>query len=101
MFVVLTLESDSVFVEIPSANKFKLVTIVSIDESDVYVLGDFVERSFVDGRSVGLIGMGNQVHKHYIPINIRRHTLGIKLVSHSFTPYRPKKNTKLILHFRK
>lgn len=105
MFVVLTLSTDSIFVEIPSLSKYKYVALLKIVTSQkssvpVYVSGDFVESSFVEGKRVGLIGTSEVQQKAYIPINIRRNTLGIKLTSSDFASFTGS-NTKLILHFKK
>lgn len=107
MFVIVTLSSDSIFVEISSLAKYKFVTLVKLSydnetKETVYVLADFVEKSFVGGKMLGLIGVGGVgvQNKLYIPINIRRHTFGIRLVNEKLEAYNPKLAT-IILHFRK
>lgn len=106
MFVVLSMSSsDWIFVEIHSIKNYKYVALVnmSIPEeqpSTVYVLGDFTEVSYVEGRYVGLIGTSGTRKPCYIPINIRKNYLGIRLTSGSLEPYKPS-YAKLTLHFKK
>jgi hypothetical protein len=103
MFVVLNSEASVIHFDLSGHSNYSYVTLVEFTCSEsgrVYVLADFVHKSFVDGKSIGLLGISGVVDKYYVPINIRRQTLGLTLVSEDLNIVKPRK-CQTILHFKK
>ena len=96
MFVVLHVKEGLCYFEAPGIDKYSQVALVevtlleeskdtkvikkAVDHTEVqYVLGDFVEHSYINQACVGVVGVRTTDNTHYAPIKLRRITLSIRL----------------------
>ena len=61
------------------------------------MLGDFVERSYIKGTCVGVVGVKG-TSTLYVKLDTRRDTLTLKLADENLAPVL--ENTRVTLHFK-
>lgn len=99
--MIINLTSSSHFVEVTDVAQYNYVALVKSNmDNSMYLLGDFVGKSYVGCVRIGLIGISGIDQNLYIPINIRRNVLGFQLVSKSLEKAKSI-NCEVVLHFKK
>lgn len=103
MFLVVDVTQGQARLEVEALTRYTHVSLVDIfpkPNKKLMVLGDFVELSIIGSQSMGLVGVSGAPFQTYIPINNRRNTVTLSIVSAKDLSHESTINNRLVLHFK-
>lgn len=103
MFLIVNINNGEGKVELEKIVDYTHVSLLDIvpkPTKKLFVVGDFVDPSMVDGKALGVIGVSNAPFQVYISINIRRATLCVSFLNAKDLSPENTINSKVIFHLK-